>query len=141
MGQSGLNPEPITPSISETVEYINHHSTTKFSLSGTELKTTKDDPELGTRCSCWMELDLLNVEPTLEPIPEMPGMLWLRCSSGVRCMKTTSTLSGATSLAKGLIIEPKDVGSAPRLANAFGHLIRLLQQSSHPKENDPFAPK
>lgn len=117
--------ESDTPSIADTVTYINNNIDDTVTLSGTSLTVKSHIWEI--------TMDVMNLGDAFQD-PDRSDHIFMGCKgNGNRCMdwsyignKTGIDDKTTTYVTMGA----NDASIAPHVANAFRHLIRLLQQQS-----------
>jgi hypothetical protein len=125
-------PEPDTPTIDETIKYIQDHTDSPIFLRGSMLTVNEQN---WTR-----KVNLLNVEPSAWVAKGDPRSVMFNCAGSIACVAVESTVPGGLKENWPYAeLQASDSEIAPRVSNALRHLIRLLQQRAYPKDHDPFA--
>ena len=123
-------PEPNSPTILETVKYIQAYTSDDIQLDGTTLTMNHGPYDY--------EVNLLNVHA--EQFKYDTSLVSLSCPGDANCIPYSNCPKPICKYhARNVEIHPTDAIIAPRVLNAVTHLIRLVQQDAHPKDNDPFA--
>ena len=119
-------PEPDTPTVGETMKYIQDHITQKIDLEGTTLWVGRGGQ------GYVYQIDLLKVYAH-----NLYQDIWIRCLGELPCInygQGTHTFAG-----KLTSFTVNDGSMQPRVVIALNHLIRLLRKEA-PTDNDPFRP-
>jgi len=119
--------EPETPSIHDTIAYINANTEYGVALTGTVLTANNDK---------WQrQIDLLNAIPLSTASGDDASAITLSCSGMIKCIHSTyrgtPDPNSATPDAGDIIVmevKCKNATVAPHVANAFNHLVHLIQQ-------------
>jgi hypothetical protein len=137
-------PEPDTPSVTETLAYIQKNSFPglHITLDGTTLQSNLDGYQEPTK------VDVLNLDPT-KRILISGNFVSIQCKGQLTCSSNWDCGSyKRTCYDSELILQSKsftfgfttsDDTIAPHVANAFVHLIKLIQkQHPAPPSKEPF---
>jgi hypothetical protein len=119
--------EPETPSIRETVAYINANTKYGVTLTGTTLTANNEK---------WQrQMDLLNAASLSATSGDDTNGVTLSCSGMMQCIHSTykgvPDGSGHTPTEEDVVnieIQCKNATVAPHVAKALNHLVRLIQQ-------------
>jgi hypothetical protein len=125
-------PEPNTPTVAETMKYIEDNTSMYLKFDGTSM-TSQDAVSKNYRT-----VDVLDIWEVITD----GNMVDVACFSNQRCVRVTTNAANDPKpdlpSVGGIAISTQDKEMAERVARAMGHLVRLLRQQNHPA-NDPFA--
>jgi hypothetical protein len=128
MALAQQRPEPATPTLQETSDYIAMHlALSNFHWSGTTIEHQGE--QVNIRFDA-MDIDYARLASA--------GSFNIVCKRSARCISKTGSDGVVWDATSNWDCE--NAAICPNVVNAMNHFIKLLQQQNIP-QNDPFAPR